>query len=79
MLLPVASLERRIKEHGEKNIFNSFWKCVEYKHIAFVTRSIEKYFDDGHKLRKCSKVPFPLKKIIFFIHDLLLAFWICIC
>ena len=33
----------------------SFWKCVEHKHIVFVTRSIEK-FGVGHKLRKCFTV-----------------------
>ena len=49
-----------------KNIICS-WKCVdvEYKHIAFVTRSTEKKFSVGHKHRKCFTVPFPLKKIEF--------------
>ena len=52
-----------IRQWKEK-IFICFWKCVdvEYKHIAFVTRSTEKNFGVGHKLRRCSTVPFLLKK-----------------
>ena len=50
-----------------KNVFICFWKLVdvEHKHIAFVTRSTEKNFGFGHKLRRYSTVPFTLKKIKF--------------
>ena len=54
------------KRPRKEKIFICFCKYVEYKHIALVTRSTEKKFGVGHKLRKCSTVPFPLTKINFF-------------
>ena len=57
----------KVDKRTRKKIFICFWKCVdvEYKHIAFVTRSTEKYFGVGHKLRRYFTVPSPLKKIKF--------------
>ena len=57
----------KVKERArkEKKLI-CFWKCVEYKHIAFVTRSTENNFGIGHKLKKYFTIPLPLKKINFF-------------
>ena len=64
MLLPVASLQKRIKYDGKKKIFICIWKCidVEYKQIAFVTRSTEKKFVMATNL-DVPQFLFPLKKI----------------
>ena len=58
----------------EKKVFFCFWKCVEHKHIAFVTRSTKKNFGVDHKVRKCLTVSFPFKNLIFLIQDWLLVY-----
>ena len=67
------------KRPRKEKIFISFWKCVEYKHIAFVTRSTEKVLMLVTNLENIPQFIFPLKKLIFWIHNRLLAFWTCIC
>ena len=52
--------------------FICFEKCVEYKHIAFVSRSTEKVLMLITNLGNVS-VSFLLTKINFLIHDWLLA------
>ena len=80
MLLPEACL-LKVDKRTRKKIFICFWKCVdvEYKHIAFVTRSTEEILVLVTNLGDVPQFLFPLKKLNFVIHDWLLAFWICIC